>query len=265
MGQRSDSTPPRRRIGGEAKAAFVAGLRAGLSRDAAAAQAGFTANGFYYARARDTLFALAWTWANDLSAADACAARRAAAPPDPETTAIAPNAKRRLQLRPVRRARFDDRRKRIFLEHFAGTADVRASADAAGVSVSTVTAHRRDDPDFDAACEAALAIAYAALEAEAVRQRLEAQRKLADGLLPAGEMTQEFDRMLKLLTRYERRNGRIGSRRVDPGREARWSFDDAVRLLDRKLRALGLRHGIVPPDDPPRLPPPGEAEAEDEG
>ena len=30
-----------------------------------------------------------------------------------------------------------------------------------------------------------------------------------------------------------------------PGRERRWSFDDAIEALDNKLRALGARHGIA--------------------
>jgi hypothetical protein len=250
MGGKGDS---RRRVSREDKMRFLAALRAGLKRDEAAAQAGFTANAFYYARRRDPLFALAWRWAHDLSAAEAHAARRAGRGGD---VRVAPNAKRRLQARPVRRAIFDDGRKRLFLDHFAGTADVKAAADAAGVSVSAVTHHRRTDPEFAAGCDEALAIAYASLEAEAVRQRLEGQRNLRDGITPKGEMPREFDRVLRLLARYERKTGRIGFRERSHGRDARWSFDDAMALLDRKLRALGARRGIAPP--PIALPSPRE-------
>ena len=245
----------RRRIDEGAKATFVAALRAGASRDEAAAQAGFTSEGFYYARRSDRVFALAWTWATDLSAA--------AARPGPEEASIAPNARRRLQRRPVRRARFDDRRKRRFLDHFAGTADARAAAAAAGVAPSTIVTHRRKDREFDAACHEALGVAYASLEAEAVRQRLEAQRNLRDGLCPKGEMPKEFDRVLRLLARYDRKHGGIGPRAVAPGRERRWSFDEAIALLDRKLRALGVRYDLVPPEDPRHLlPPPPDEEGE---
>jgi len=253
MGDGGDS---RRRIDGAAKVRFVEGLRAGLKRDEAAKQAGFTANAFYHARKADRLFALAWAWATDLSADDARSARAAAARPGPDEAAIAPNSRRILQLRPVRRARFDDRRKRLFLDHFAGTADARAAAAAAGVAPCTVTQHRRKDSEFAAGCDEALAVAYASLEAEAVRQRLEAQRNLRDGICPKGEITQEFDRVLRLLARYERKSGRIGLRSVGPGRERRWTFDEAIALLDKKIRALGVRYNVVPPEDLARLLPP---------
>jgi hypothetical protein len=246
----------KKRIDAGAKRVFLAGLRAGLKRDDAAKQAGFTANAFYYARRGDPVFALAWAWAVDLSAADAHAARAAAAPFDPDAASIGPNARRRLQLRPIRRALFDARRKRIYLDHFGGTADSRAAAAAAGVAPCTVSAHRRSDPEFAAAEAEALGLAYASLEAEAVRQRLVAQRKLREGLCPAGEIAQEFDRVIRLLARYERKSGRIGLRGPGHGREGRMSFDEAIALLDRKLRALGARSGVVPPEDAPRLPPP---------
>ena len=57
--------------------------------------------------------------------------------------------------------------------------------------------------------------------------------------------------MLKLLARYERKSGRIGLRERGPGRAARWSFDEAMALLDRKLRSLGVRRGLLPPPAPP--------------
>lgn len=243
--------PDKRRVDAAAKRDFLAGLRAGLSRDEAAAKAGFTANAFYYARKADPVFALAWAWAADLSAADAHAARSAATPGE---GTIAPNANRILQRRSVRRAAFDDRRKRIFLDHFAGTADAYQAAAAACVAYSTVLAHRRNDPEFAAAWDEALAVAYAALEAEAVRQRLEAQRNLREGLSPKGEIPREFDRVMRLLARYERKDGRIGLRGRGRGGEQRWSFDEAMALLDRKLRALGVRRGVLPPAA--ALPPP---------
>lgn len=256
IGETDSARPSRRRIDEGAKASFIAALRAGASRDEAAAQAGFTANAFYCARRSDRVFALAWAYATDLSADDARAARVAAARPGRDEAAIVPNANRRLQLRPVRRARFDDRRKRRFLDHFAGTADLCAAAAAAGVAASTVTQHRRKDSEFAAGCDEALRIAYASLEAEAVRQRLEAQRNLRDGLSPEGEMPREFERVMQLLARYDRKDGRIGLRERGPGREARWSFDEAIAALDRKLRALGARRGIEA--EPILLPPPEE-------
>ena len=137
------------------------------------------------------------------------------------------------------------------------------------MSYSAFTAHRRKDPEFSAACDEALAVAYAALEAEAVRQRLEAQRNLREGLCPTGEIAKEFERVMQLLARYDRGGGRIGFRRVGPGNERRWTFDEAIALLDRQLRAFGARHGVAA--DPIRLPrpepdegrPPQDPEAEE--
>ena len=247
MGGSDSRRAPRRRVDAAAKQAFANGLRAGLKRDDAARAAGFTANAFYYAGTRDPLFASACRWAMDLSAADERSARAAAAPLEGRNFAPVPNANRRLQARPVRRPRFDDRRRRIFLDHFAGTADLRQAARAAGVAPCTVNQHRRADAAFAAACEEALGHAYATLEAEAVRQRLEAQRNLREGLCPTGEVAQEFDRVLKLLARYERKNGRVGTRTLAPGRERRWTFDDAIEALDKKLSALGIRRNLLPP------------------
>jgi hypothetical protein len=233
---------PKRRIDDEAKACFLKGLRAGLGRDAAAKAAGFSSTAFYYARDRDPVFALAYAWAVDLSAADAHAARAVAALPG--TGQITPTGGRRLQRRTIRRARFDDRRKRLFLDHFAGTADARAACVAAGICYSTYTQHRRKDPEFAAGCAEALAIAYADMEAESVRTRLEAQRNLRDGICPAGEAAKEFDRQMKLLERHERKGGGIGVRSVAHGGQQRASFQDFLAAADRKLRALGARHGI---------------------
>ena len=148
----------------------------------------------------------------------------------------------------MRRPRFDDCRKRIFLAHFAGTADAHAATSAAGVAYVTVTQHRRKDADFAAGWDEALAVAYASLEAEAVRQRLEAQRDLREGLCPTGEVSREFDKVMQLLARYDRRDGRIGIRERGAGALKRWTFEESMTLLDKKLRALGSR----------RLPPPAE-------
>ncbi|HKR24659.1 MAG TPA: hypothetical protein VJS15_05335 [Allosphingosinicella sp.] len=252
MSSQSDSG--RRRVDAAAKEAFIAALRDGAHRDEAARLAGFTAEAFYYARRKDGLFRQAWLFALELSAIDARAARSAGVPGD---VPIAPNSNRPLQARAERRRRFDDRRKRIFLDHFAGTADAHAACDAAGVSYSAYTAHRRKDPEFAAACDEALAVAVAALEAEAVRQRLDAQRNLREGLCPAGGIAKEFERVMLLLARYDRQGGRSGLREVRYGRMKRWSFDEAIAALDRHLRALGARHGIEA--EPIMLPPPSGA------
>lgn len=247
-----------RRIDGAAKLCFLEALRAGLPRNEAARRAGFSAQAFYDAARRDPLFALARGWALDLSAADGRAARNVAALPG--TGEIEPTGGRQLQRRHVRRPRFDDRRKRLFLDHYAGTADAEAASAAAGIAVSTFTQHRRKDPEFAAACAEALAIAYADMEAESLRARKEAQRNLRDGICPAGEAAKEFERQMKLLERHDRKDGRTGLREIGPGGFRRADIMDTIAWADRKLRAIGARHGVE--SDPVPIPP-TEGEPED--
>lgn len=249
MGGDGDSERPRqRRIDEAAKARFVEALRAGISRDEAAAAEGFSAEAFYGARKRDPLFRSAWIWALELSAVEERETRRAgelaAAAREDD---ICPNNRRPLQRRRKRGIAFTDARKQRFLDHFAGTADVQAACEAAGIHYSTVYKHRRVDPRFAAGWDEALAQAVAALEAEAVRQRLEMQRRAAFEPHPTGEMAQEFERVMKLLARWDRKDGRVGARQVGPGQQRRWSFEEAIEALDRKLRALGARRGLASP------------------
>ncbi len=56
-----------------------------------------------------------------------------------------------------------------------------------------------------------------------------------------------FDRM-KLLARWDRKPRRPDSRFTPGGRRQRWTFEEAIVLLDKKLRALGLRTSAPPPD-----------------
>ena len=237
----------RRRVDAAAKARFVAALRTGISRDVAAAEAGFTAEAFYYARRRDGMFRLAWIWAMELSAADQREAHRAAAIARAANGGeIAPNNQRVLQRRRMRGTQFTEARKQLFLDHLAGTADVLGGADAAGVHLSTVYKHRRIDARFAIGWDAALRTAYALLEAGAVRQRIEAQRRAAFDPDPAGEPAREFERVMKLLARLDRQSG-SGVREMRHGRLKRLSFDESIEALDSALLALGVKHKAMPP------------------
>ena len=162
---------------------------------------------------------------------------------------IAPKGGRLLQRQKMRWVKFTEKRQQIYLDHFAGTADSEAAADAAGLTTHAVRAHARKHPEFEAAEAEALRHAYVRLEAEAVRQRLEAQRRLSENLEPTGEIAQEFERVMKLLARYDRRDGRIGRREVGRGSQRRWTFEEAIAALDRKLNALGIRRGLLPPPE----------------
>lgn len=239
-------------IGEEAKACFLDKLRAGARPEQAAAAAGHPLRTLYDARKREQVFRRAWEWALELAAVDERGGELALRTPDGDRIRIVPHRHRLLQRRRMRWVKFTEARQQIYLDHFAGTADSEASAAAAGISVAAINSHRRKHPEFAAVETEALHIAYAKLESEALRQRLEAQRLMKENLLPAGELAQEFERVMKLLNRYDRRNGRIGPREVGPGHEQICSWDEAIHVLDRKLRALGVRRGLIPPpkDDP---------------
>lgn len=256
MQENGDSNPPARRLIDEAaKARFLGVLRSGLGREAAAAAAGFPLGSLYNVRARDSVFRFAWLWALDLVAIDERGGELSRRTADGEPgDRIAPTRGRLLQRQKMAWVKFTDKRQQIYLDHFAGTADSEAAAAAAGISTHVVNAHSRKHPEFAAAEKEALHLAYARLEAEAVRQRLEAQRRLSENLEPTGEITQEFERVMKLLARYDRRDGRVGAREVGHGRQRRWTCDDAIELLDKQLGKLAVRHGIPVPR-PEELPP----------
>ena len=57
----------------------------------------------------------------------------------------------------------------------------------------------------------------------------------------------EFDHVMKLLARWDRKPRRVDSRFTPGGRRQRWTFDQAITLLDKKLRAMGARTDAPPP------------------
>jgi hypothetical protein len=240
---------PKRRIDTAAKVRFLKGVRAGQSRDEAAAGTGFCWRAFYQVRRRDPIYEFAWLMAMELSEMEKLEAVRAAERLDAlaEDGVIEGQNRRLLQRKARRGFKFDERRRQIFLDHFAGTADEHAAAKAAGVAYVTVRATIRRDPGFAALRDEALQVAYAVLEAEAVRQRLEAQQRLRDNLEPKGELAQEFERVMKLLARYDRKDGRIASREHMASPTRTWSFEDSIKALDKALDSLGARRAPFPP------------------
>jgi len=280
---------PRPIVDAAAKVAVLAALREGRRLEELADVYGVTAQAFYSARRRDALFDAAWRDAHALSAAAERRLAReegsfedspSALPENPSTAVpavplpeqssgrirIVSNNRRVLQRRKMRHVRFDEKRQQIFLAHFAWSCDAVAAAAEAGVCERTVYNERRRNPGFAAAFQEALEQGYARLEAEALRQRLAAQQALRAAIEAAGTgaegagaeteagavaVAAEFERVMKLLNRWDRRNGQVGRREVRHGHQKRMSFDEAIVLLDRKLRALGVRRGIVPPEDEP--------------
>ena len=209
---------------------FISALRRGATVEEAAKAAGFDASSFYRKRRADPEFAAAWAGAMEASDAPKL---------------IKPGNGRRMQLRRTRRLRFTEAKKEVFLAHFAGTCDLAAAAEAAGVHPSTVRNHRLKYPEFDARCRAALDLGYAHLEEEAVRERLAAQERLKAGIVPAGEAAAEFDRQMKLLAHWRRRDGRLGPQAHSRETLKRWSFDEAMAVLQKRLKALKIP--IAPP------------------
>jgi hypothetical protein len=268
MGDRVESKGAPRVIDAAAKAEFLAGLRRGESREQAAFAAGFSLMGFYGARRRDPAFAAGWTEALATSAA---AERRVRAYAERGERAergevrIACANRRVYQRRRRRNVRFDAAAQAIYLAHFAANCDSRAAAEAAGVHESTVRLHRRMNPAFAAAEAEALAEGYVWLEAEALRLGLETQKRLraaaeapavqgarhVPGTSATGpaacpecnrrtETDAEFDRIMKLLARLDRKPRRAERGFKEGGRRQKWTFEDAMVLLRRRLKALGL-------------------------
>jgi hypothetical protein len=261
MSGTGDSRGVQKRIGAEAKASFLEALRGGASREDAAIAAGFSLMGFYGARRRDPAFAEAWV---EALASSAAAERRSLAYAERGARAERGElriacANRRIYQRRVRRnVRFDARAQALFLGHFALTCDMRSAAAEAGVAESTVKRHRLQDPAFAEAFDHALAEGYSRLESKMLAERIEAQRRLRDAIESAApdklprillEEAAEFDRVMKLLARWDRGGGRIGFREVRHGRRRSVSFDDAIHSLGKRLRALGIPIKPLPEEE----------------
>lgn len=227
----------KRRFDARAEAAVIRALRGGASVAAAARAAGYSVSTLYAAKARSRRFREAWD--------------EALAESDGEVL-VAPGNGRRIQIRRVRRRLFTERLKDEFLGHFAATCSIAAAAAEIGVGRSTVNKHLAEDGDFRARFDRVLEFAYRQLDAELVRQRLEAARRpQTDG----GEAMEaaEFDRALQLLREHKR--GRFGGRDALPGAGPRHApLDEVCLALARRLKKF-----------PPTLPGEGRGPAAGEG
>lgn len=243
-GRRKQRRTRQPKLDAQAMGAFLQVLMRGGSRKEAAAAGGFHLCTFERHRKRDDAFDAAW---READAKGNC------------PRFISPANRRKWQLRRVRRPQFDAARKVIFLDHFAGTCDLTAAAEAAGVCVSTVNRHRRIDPVFAAECRAALEQGYERLQEEAVRARLEAQEAIRKGRMPKGEIPAEFDRQMKLLAQWRRPDGSLAPRRPGKAAARAWSFDEAIAILAKRLDALGIP---LADGSDPSAPRPGRGDSE---
>jgi transposase-like protein len=197
------------------QAAFVAALRGGALVEAAARSLGVAISSLYWRRHRDPLFAAAWDSAVALSAAA-----------------------------PGRRRRFAGARRARFLARFEASCNILMACRETGVHPATVYRHIGGDPGFERDCRSALARGTARLERELAARRAAEKRPWARHVIvPAGRMTRDFDEQMKLLARWTRPDGSIGPRFVRHGRQRRWSFDDAIALLAKRLKAMEPRWG----------------------
>jgi hypothetical protein len=208
------------------QAGFVAALRGGALVVAAAASVGVPVATLYRLRKRDPAFASAWATAAEASAGWVIERR--------------PGAKARL-VRAKRRLRFAGKRREAFLAGLEQSCNSRDSAEAALVDPGTICRHIRRDPGFAGDHEAALERGYGRLERLAVEERA-AERSRPGRIVPPPDARPPagFDAQMRLLRCWRRRDGSLGPRRVGRPSLRRWSFEEAMALLGRRLRGLGV-------------------------
>jgi hypothetical protein len=246
-------------------ARFVLALRDGATVEGAAAAAGVAVATLYYRRKIDADFAALWDEAVAGASADAAAARgrERAAPDAAQGTAVREHSDRYLVRKRKRAVEFTRTRRQTFLDHFAASCNMAASAAAAGVTDWTVRKALAADPAFAEGFDAALMVGYKAMEAEALCQQQEAQATYR--LSPGGPeadpeaAARTFERTMQLLREYRRRDGSIGRRprggirpKVASAEEVRVAMAKALAAFEKRVRALGYKV----PDDPPGLPGP---------
>jgi hypothetical protein len=175
---------------------------------------------------------------------------------------IVPGCNRQLHVRKRRHAYFGKERREAFLAHLAATCNVTASAEAAGVRVSTVYAHRMRDTAFRETWALALEQGYARLEAALIERASRGIDRAelhcpGDARGPDGPTEIEWDKAMQLLRHHQL--GLAGSTRRNRAQPVRVPVAQLADRLIRKLRALGVR-----PDEREEaasaLPPPGGAE-----
>jgi len=163
---------------------------------------------------------------------------------DGKSVSIRGGNKRKVQARKERKDGFTAAKKRIVLDHIATCCNLKAAAEAAGITPETVNYHRRRDPVFAGQFDEALEIGYGNLEAQMIA--------LAAGGWPDGpgpdspEPAPEPlppDRELGLhLLRLRRKAGekRTGRAGYAPRRVSEKALDESLlaklEVLNRRLR-----------------------------
>lgn len=167
--------------------------------------------------------------------------------PDASEGRIASGKNRRVQIvQPGGRKLFDAERRRVFLEWFAATANVKYAAFRAEICYQTVFKHRMADEAFAEAWQRALAQGYARVEAQSLETKIAPDQFRIDGDWEAPEM-QEMDPMVRiaLLREHNKSVGAgaspFGAARKQ-GRRPRTASNEEVRAaLVKRLMVFGVR------------------------
>ena len=222
-------------------AAFLAGLCKGLKVRDAARAAGLAANTFYNHRRRCPDFADDRDEAVERSAAPVMLRPPSTRLRTGPSTSLRTGPSTQLRTGKRRRLRFGAMRQEIFLETLARCCDTKASAEAAGVHVSAVYRRIKRDPAFALENRAALERGYARLEKLAALEREAAAERMRNlpPIEPRGEMTRDFDEMMRLMRRWERPREK---RRAQPERRRALTHSEAVdSLIDKLGKVFGSR------------------------
>ena len=154
---------------------------------------------------------------------------------------IVPGNNRKMQVRRAeRRELFGKARKECFLEHLAANCNVAMSAEAAGVAVGTVYAHRMKDREF--AHMWWLALEQGAAKLVALRLQREVERAEAlhvEGAMAPDERT-AMD-LLKLMTQLREHSRGLAGQNSKGARPQLASVDETCKALAKRLRAFGVR------------------------
>lgn len=173
---------------------------------------------------------------------------------DREEEMIVPGNNRRMQRRRApRRKLFGARRKEAFLEQLSCTANVAASAAAAGVGEGCVYAHRRADPEFREAFWLALEQGVAKLVALRLQRELERASNNGDGCaqpspaeaLPPLELRldgppdeRQILDLVKLMQALRDLCRNLGTGGSMPGRPRHAELDEVCAALAKRLKAF---------------------------
>ncbi len=137
------------------------------------------------------------------------------------------------------------RRREAFLSHFAANCNVVAAAAAAAVPITTLYDWRREDADFAAAWNDALAMGYAMLEARLVAHALAGVRGETLESAGSGEVAPvSVDLALKLMGMHRHHAARRASpstMKWAPREDVLKVLLDRLELIDKRRRAAAMQ------------------------